>query len=227
MQLKRIYLVRHGESAANVDLTQHKNKPDHAIELTRKGKRQAEAAGKFLQQHLADLSLEVGLTPKIRLWQSPYLRTRQTAEGVLKHCNKSLIHDVREDTMLVEQQFGLFDGLTEEEQQKLYPTEYANYLRNLKYQGKYWAGFPHGESPFDVDKRVRLMQGTFARDAAKHDIDHIIIVSHGITTRILTMRYLHENYEFYDQERNPSNGSVRLLSFDDGKWCDQGYIFKP
>lgn len=224
--MKCIYLVRHGESMANVNLDEYKNKPDHAIALTDLGKAQAEETGKFFAEHFKQLQADLGAMPHVRLWQSPYLRTRQTAEGILKHCSP-FVASRREDTMLIEQQFGLFDGLTEAEQLKLYPTEYEHYLRNLTHQGKYWASFPHGESPFDVDKRVRHMQGTFARDAEKHGIEHIIVVSHGITTRVLTMRYLHESYEYYDAERNPKNGSVRLLMRQENAWQDKGYIYTP
>ena len=63
--------------------------------------------------------------------------------------------------------------------------------------------------------------------AGQHNIEHIIIVSHGITTRVMTMRYLHESYEYYDQEKNPSNGSVRLLARESDQWRDKGYIYIP
>lgn len=226
MKLKSIYFVRHGESMANVDLNEYKLKPDHAIALTELGHEQAENTGKFFAQHFEDLREKQGILPSIRLWQSPYLRTRQTAEGILKHCNQ-FISSKREDTMLVEQQFGLFDGLTIEEQKKKYPIEYAHYLHNLKHQGKYWASFPQGESPLNVDVRTRHMQGTFSRDAEKHNIEHIIVVSHGITTRVMTMRYLHQTYEYYDAESNPKNGSVRLLNCEKGPWEDKSYIHIP
>lgn len=224
--MKQIYFVRHGESMANVDLNEYKNKPDHAIELTPKGIEQAENTGRFFAQHFQKMKDDLGYMPHVRLWQSPYLRTRQTADGILSQCNE-FIESRREDTMLVEQQFGLFDGLTEEEQQQMYPIEYQHYCHNLTHNGKYWASFPQGESPFDVDKRTRLMQGTFARDAEKHGIEHIIVVSHGITTRVMTMRYLHESYEYYNNERNPANGSVRLLERQADKWLDKNYIHIP
>ena len=224
--MKHIYLVRHGESEANVDLAKYHEKPDHAISLTDIGHQQAAKTAQFFAQHFKEMQENTGVLPHIRLWKSPYLRTRQTATGILNHCGQ-FIGSQREDSMLVEQQFGLFDGLTEAEQMHKYPNEYQHYVHNLKQKGKYWATFPHGESPFDVDKRIRLMQGTFARDAEKHNIEHIIIVSHGITTRVMTMRYLHESYEYYDQEKNPSNGSVRLLARESDQWRDKGYIYIP
>lgn len=224
--MKRIYFIRHGQSEANVDLTKYHEKPDHAISLTEKGKAEALATGAFLKQHFKELEKQLGYMPKIRLWNSPYLRTRQTAEGIMHHC-KDIFHDQREDTMLVEQQFGIFDGLTDEEQAQRYPIEFNMLQHAHKFQGKYWAKFPHGESPFDVDQRTKHMQGTFARDSEKHSIEYIVVVSHGVTTRVMAMRYLRQSFEDYSNEKNPSNASVRLLQKENNTWVDKRYIFAP
>lgn len=45
MKPKRILLVRHGESAANVDPLVYSNTPDHLIHLTEAGCAQAREAG--------------------------------------------------------------------------------------------------------------------------------------------------------------------------------------
>ena len=42
---QRIVLVRHGESEGNVDETIYERVPDHALELTWRGRKQAEATG--------------------------------------------------------------------------------------------------------------------------------------------------------------------------------------
>ena len=49
---KRIVLIRHAESEGNVDETMYMRKPDHRIELTEKGKRQAREAGEQLKNLL-------------------------------------------------------------------------------------------------------------------------------------------------------------------------------
>ena len=47
--------------------------------------------------------------PHIRLWVSPYRRTRQTAEIVSAACG-NYISSTKEHLLLAEQQFGLFEG---------------------------------------------------------------------------------------------------------------------
>lgn len=51
-----------------------------------------------------------GNLPHIRLWVSPYRRTRQTAEIVAAECGNS-ISSTKEHLLLAEQQFGLFEGM--------------------------------------------------------------------------------------------------------------------
>jgi hypothetical protein len=47
---------------------------------------------------------------KVALWTSPYKRARQTAEAILSECG-DLIDTYRENVLLGEQQFGLFEGV--------------------------------------------------------------------------------------------------------------------
>ena len=47
-KLKRIFLIRHGESAGNKDFNTYQNLPNPVIPLTPAGKEQAVLAGMFL-----------------------------------------------------------------------------------------------------------------------------------------------------------------------------------
>ena len=86
----RIFLVRHGQSRSNVDWSENRRVPDHAIELSEEGHRQARACGAFLAEYFSEHLLArhtAGSTlPLIRLWHSPHTRTRQTADGVVETC---------------------------------------------------------------------------------------------------------------------------------------------
>jgi broad specificity phosphatase PhoE len=73
--MQNIFLVRHGESLGNVDLAVYKTTPDHAIPLSELGRRQAKAAGVALSQ-----MIDIGPTEPLRIWTSPYRRTRETAD---------------------------------------------------------------------------------------------------------------------------------------------------
>lgn len=225
----RIYLVRHGQSTANVDVKVHKALPDHAIPLSDKGKGQAMEVGKFLQTHFRAMSL--GMPDHIRVWNSPYKRTRETAQIIMSHLVPLPIPianiDNREHDNLCEQQFGLFDGIFNEETHEIleakYPGEFEHYMKCVEHEGKYWARFPQGESRFDLAVRVHEAFGTFHRDADRHGIKTIIVVCHGLVLRAFTKQWLHRPYEWMDNEKNPGNCWVRLI--DNGH--DRGYIYAP
>ena len=70
MKPKRIILIRHGESEANVNLHLFASVPDYAIELTEKGREQAFNAGKRLKELVND--------EKLYFYVSPFWRTRST-----------------------------------------------------------------------------------------------------------------------------------------------------
>ena len=54
MKPKRIILIRHGESEANIHPHLFASIPDYAIELTDKGREQASHAGKQLKELVKD-----------------------------------------------------------------------------------------------------------------------------------------------------------------------------
>ena len=209
-----IFLIRHGESMANVGENYVKRLPDHMVSLTDKGKQQAFEQGKWLAQYCSDNSVDLY---HARIWRSPYLRTRQTSEEF----NKSLgIADIREDITLVEQQFGLFDSLPKEDWERRYPEEYNEYLRQGNNHGKFYARLPLGESPFDVAIRVHQFMGTIYRDFEKHGMNTLFVFTHGTTLRTFLMRWFHYSPEWYEAEHNPKNCWIREIIDQ----TDCGYI---
>lgn len=213
----RIFLVRHGESVSNLDKKVHFTVPDHAIGLSDLGKDQAYAAGKFLADNYKELSQDNSC-----LWVSPYKRTRQTANAIQSAIQLRLGFQLpqKESINLVEQQFGLFDGYTDEELAEKYPLEHAHYNKCESFEGKFWARMPLGESRFDVAVRVHQFFGTLMRDYEKHNIKNIIIVAHGVTNRAFAMQWLHHPFEWFEKEPNPKNCSIRRIDGDQ----DFGYI---
>lgn len=211
----RIFLIRHGESEANVGKNYQNRLPDHLVPLTEKGRQQARAGGEFLADYCQKQGLDL---TKARLWQSPFLRTRQTAEEF----NRALgIQEIREDITLTEQQFGLFDALPPEKWQAMYPRAYEEYQRQQNNFGKFYARLPMGESPFDVAVRIHQFMGTIARDYEKHGADPLFVFTHGATLRAFLLRWFHYSPEWYQQEPNPKNCQIRAI---DGS-RDLGYIY--
>jgi broad specificity phosphatase PhoE len=222
----KIYLIRHGQSRGNVDKKVHAELPDHAIGLSEEGKEQAKRAGEFLGKRFL---IPSGIDNRhIRMWISPYKRTRETASNFENGFMETAPYyfkpylEQREHINLVEQQFGLFDGIDDEDLPKLFPNEHAHYDKAEKFEGRFWARMPLGESRFDVAVRVHQFFGTIMRDADKHGISNLFIVSHGVTIRAFIMQWLHLPFEWFEKEPNPKNCSIRLI--DDKSDC--GYIYK-
>lgn len=210
--IKNIYLVRHGESLANIDHGVYKVTPDHAIELSEAGRNQASEVGKKLSILLPNNILSENL----RIWTSPYKRTRQTAQLILNSLNNRYPsqNQIKEHINLCEQQFGLFDGLTDEELKLNFPLEYANYDLAEKHEGKFWARMPLGESRFDVAIRVQQAFDTFYREAKHNKIENIIVICHGVTLRAFVMQWFNLPYEWFENQPNPKNCDIYHIDVD-------------
>jgi broad specificity phosphatase PhoE len=215
----RIILVRHGESLGNVDPSVHAHTADHAVPLSDRGHDQAREAGRWLSQHFATL-FESGDNRHVRLWVSPYLRTRQTADAI-QETAASYITDRKEHILLCEQQFGLFDGVPEKQLPERFPNEFAYYDMQCKFGGKFWARMPQGESRFVVAKRIHQAFGTFHRDAEHHGVHDIVVICHGVTLRAFVMMWCHLSPEWFEAEPNPCNCAIRVI--DTGE--DKGVLF--
>jgi broad specificity phosphatase PhoE len=211
-------LVRHGESLGNVDSTIHSTTADHAVPLSERGLDQARDAGRALAAHYEQVLGEE--RPHVRLWVSPYNRTRQTADGVMETAGK-WITDRVEHILLCEQQFGLFDGVSEDDLPRRFPNEFSYYDMQCRFGGKFWARMPQGESRFDVAKRIHQAFGTFHRDAIEHGIHELVVICHGVTLRAFVMMWCHLSPEWFEAERNPANCAIRVI--DGG--IDRGYLF--
>lgn len=206
----QIFLVRHGESRANVDPTIHEQVADHAIGLSPRGVEQAREAGRAVARLLAE-QCPGSERPHVRLWTSPYRRTRETADGIME-TSDGWITDRREHVLLCEQQFGLFDGISDEELPLRFPDDYAHYEKNVRFEGKFWARMPLGESRFDVAVRVHQAFGTFHRDRQAKGIEHIVVICHGVTLRAFVMMWCKLTPEWFDSQQNPDNCAIHHIS---------------
>lgn len=223
MSQQFIYLIRHGESEQNVAIRGSDYrfyKPDHAVQLTDLGKKQADRAGEFLRRYIGKNTR--GEPIRVCVYNSPYARTRTTRDGILQHIPPA---SIKEDDMLVELQFGLFDGLPKHAIPKIHPEEYANYQRDRQYQGKFFARRPGGESPLDCEIRQKLFLETLFRDFPHIQSDHILIIGHGAQLTVLRKAIFHYSYEWYEAQPNPGNCSIQLITRTDGVMEDTGYIY--
>ena len=223
----RIFLVRHGQSNANVDWSENIRKADASIELTDRGHTQAKACGKALAARFKQMFGTCRDNVKIRLWHSPYKRAVQTAQHIFDACKLDTIGDswftggMREHFLLYEQAHGVYDGLSDEERERDYPAEWAYYQKHKKDGHKVLAQMPLGESRIQVATRIHQAFGTFHRDNDKHGIDNLVIVAHGTTNRCFAFAWLHKPLAWLETEPNPLNCSIRMI--ENGE--DRGYVF--
>ena len=225
--MNRIYLVRHGLSESNLSTKVNKRKPDNAIELDKEGHRQAVEAGKFLGRYLTDQ--ENPKVSRIRMMVSPYLRTRQTADGIESQIAElTFPYDRRECLQLREQSFGLFDGLSPDELASEYPRELRHYEKHKDFEGEFFAPMPMGESRARVCDRVRSAFGPILRDfrgEGREKISDVIVVSHGVTIRCFIREFLHLPWEWCEAEPNPNNCSIIKIEGEENRGWTMERIF--
>ncbi|CAF0924102.1 unnamed protein product [Adineta ricciae] len=203
----RIFLVRHGESQANVDTTLYSRLADHQIELTEKGHEQATEAGRILRSKIGKESVYV--------YMSPYKRSKQTWANIRKAFSPLQIITEREDPRIREQEFGNLADL--EAQPKAF--EERDRLGHFFYR------FTCGESGADVYDRVTLFLDTLFRELhnGHHDeTQNIIIVSHELLMRLFLMRYFRWTVDELNELKTFNNCEIVELNKVDGVYTLNG-----
>jgi 2,3-bisphosphoglycerate-dependent phosphoglycerate mutase len=179
-----LWAVRHGESAGNVarDAAEAQGleridiaERDMDVPLSETGHGQAEALGRWFGGRPAQEQPTV-------VWTSPYLRARQTAEGMLAAAGLEV--PVVVDERLREREFGVLDGLTRKGIVAQFPDESERRTR----LGKFYHRPPGGESWSDVLLRLRGALDTVRRDAAG---ERVVLVAHQVV--VLLVRYVLES----------------------------------
>lgn len=178
--MKRIFLIRHGESEGNADKTVYSKKPDYAVLLTEKGKQQAKEVG--------DKFESLGLN-SVHIFYSPFFRTRQTMDIATK---KMRPFCKIEDARIREQEWtGELRGFDLQREKD-----------RIDY-GIYYYRYPGGESCADVELRV----ASFFESIKNFD-DDILIFTHGMTMRVMAKYLLQASVEGFQTWGNPKNGEV-------------------
>jgi broad specificity phosphatase PhoE len=214
--VRELVLVRHDASIANVDPTVYKRMPDHVIPLVELGSPRVEAA--------AALVRGLGWDPaKTCSWCSPYVRCRQTEQGVLERAfgaeAEARIRR-RESFLLREQEFGDWDSLTDDEAARELPRAFAKRKMLTDNLGKFYFRYPNGESRADVVHRIIALLGKIHRsDYATH-----LVFLHGVTQRAFRMAWLNLGVDWFEEEQNPPNASVLHIRRDPVRGWVERYI---
>ncbi len=193
MKPKRIILIRHGESQANVDRYLFGRVPDYTIELTERGRAQAVDAGLRLKELVRNESLY--------FYVSPFWRARSTFECLASSFPRhQFVYS--EEPRLREQEWGYlrcqeeFDRICQER------SEY----------GTFYYRIPGGEAGSDVYDRVNDLLGSLNRDFADEDFpENCVLVTHGLTMRLFIMRFFHLTVEEFERMVAPKNCDLVIL----------------
>jgi alpha-ribazole phosphatase len=157
--LSRLLLVRHGDTKLD-NATRFWGQTD--VELSAGGLRQAEQ----LRDRLATYKIDI-------IYASKLSRARVTAEIIASRHSLN----ITTRTELTEIDFGLVEGLTYDEINRLHP-ELAEVLNKWNPRPR----FPDGESLDDLDRRVQK----FLRQLKNHQTEEtVLIVAHAGTLRLM------------------------------------------
>ena len=200
MKPKRIFLIRHGESVANIDRNNYSALPGYKIPLTTKGVEQAENCGRKLKEKL--------VSDNIFFYLSPYLRTKQTFKAI-KNQLGNIQYKLREEPRIREQDFGnprdqFMDLTLDPDYQKC---------------GAFFYRFPNGECGADVYDRVSTFFYTLHRDFLKAEYpENVVIITHGMLMRLFLMRWYHWTVEEFENLANPPNCYICNMILDGEKY---------
>ena len=213
MKPKRIILIRHGESHANVDKYLFGRVPDYTIELTEKGREQAKEAGKRLKELVGEESLY--------FYVSPFWRARSTFEGVASAFPRNQFV-YSEEPRLREQEWGYLRC----------QEDFDKICRERREYGTFYYRIPGGEAGSDVYDRINDLLGSLHRDFADKDFpENCVLVTHGLTIRLFIMRFFHLTVEEFELMMPPKNCDLVILELqEDGHYrliTEMAYSAEP
>lgn len=204
---KRIILLRHGQSEANVDHEIYAKVPDWKIALTGAGVEQAQAAGRKLAGLIGDESFGV--------FASPYLRTIQTKDAMLAGIGRKPVFDYQ-DPSLREQEYG-----------NAPPAELNNARHAERREfGMFFYRFAEGESCADVYDRMAIFMNTLFRRFDRSDCpENLILVSHGLAIKCFLARWYHWPVTVFDETATLPNCHVSVMTNLEAGKPERGHRF--
>lgn len=232
--VRRIILLRHGESIGNIDASAYGRLPDNQQPLTEWGKEQAVRAGKRLRnilvsdtqhsQEYNQFSLKqtssdsnVGLVNHSEQSQDNVGRRRGYHEDVRffvspykrSHETYSLI-----SKQLRHSQYSCVEDprLREQDWGNFQDVEHMAWqLKERRRFGVFYYRFSDGESGADVYDRVSSFMETLCRDSFRSKPSNYVLISHGITIRMFLARFYHWPVEIVNKLHNFYNGQMVVM----------------
>lgn len=226
--LKRLVLIRHARTTGNDDHTVYAKLPDALVPLSEEGHKQSEKLGAFFKDHLNESGwLKNGL----RFYISPYLRARQTLDGLLKSFPSSSF-DIIQHEGLREISGGYIEGISHDDRRMQFPLELAHYDKHMQPEHaeftKFFARYPGAESHADVVLRVRSALRDIIDDCAIEGdaVETAILVSHAYAIEGIRTAFSRKPPQAFSMTACLGNTSVLVFQRDAGKrFEDKGLIY--
>jgi broad specificity phosphatase PhoE len=221
MAARALWLVRHGESFANVAASEAQaagadsivvQNRDADVPLSPVGESQAAALGVWLREQGAETAVGA-------VWASSYLRAQQTISLAMGAAD--MTHPIRIDDRLRDRELGILDLLTSFGVENRFPAE----AERRRWLGKFYYRPPGGESWADVALRLR----TFLSDLSDTDDERPVVIA---THDAVIMLFIYvccglteEKLLAFARDNTVLNASVTQLVRAPGaeRWTLQGF----
>ncbi|EDO16665.1 hypothetical protein Kpol_1052p12, partial [Vanderwaltozyma polyspora DSM 70294] len=144
--------------------------------------------------------------------------------NLIKNEKSYICYRVKDDPRIREQDFGNFQEVR----------SMQDVMEKRQTYGHFFFRFPQGESAADVYDRVASFQETlfryFERDIKRKPRDVVVLVTHGIYSRVFLMKWFRWTYEEFESFVNVPNGSMIVMELDESidryvlktelpRWC--------
>ena len=206
----RIIFYRHGQSTGNVNNGQYL-KGDSSVGLTKKGWQQSINLGQFI----AGRYKQSGTAPEaVKVFCSPYMRSRQTLSGVnhaINHHLQAEINDISYRPHLIERSFGLLPFLKTATKESKDPSErlIAHTLLKFSFQLHKASAFvaqpPLGDSPKMISAHIQKFIEDDLEPALKSGAGELQISAHGAVIRAFQFNLFDLTDEQWRDIRSPGN----------------------
>lgn len=189
--MTKVYLVRHGQTAWNLEEV-FRGRAD--IPLDETGRKEVHLAGEALK----DETLHA-------IYSSPLSRSMETAENIAKFQNIP----VTPFDAIIDISYGEWEGKSLKEVHEKFPDLYALWLRE-----PHKVSFPEGESLDEV--RSRAMEAV-ENLVAKHKNENIALVAHRVPNKVICCALMGiDNSNFWRIQQDTA--STNLFTYKDGQW---------
>jgi broad specificity phosphatase PhoE len=182
----RLILIRHGETLWNEN---HKFQGISDIELSPRGVSQAKKLAESLRSQ-----------PIVKIYSSPLIRARQTAEEIARYhdCQVIVVRDLRELNQ------GRLEGLTVGDLHRDFPDFLKNWIENPEF-----ARLPDGESLEEVQCRAWAV---IMRMTEEHSEETVAVVAHSFVNLTILCRILEMPLKHFRKMRQEA-AAINFIEF--------------